>query len=419
MYKNYVSIVYLSFLLILTSLFLILDKTNLVFFIVVCVISIVIFIIFDRKAVAVFQNAKMKIDELEAQVNLLEEELKQKNIILRDLPPKAERVFSIKTVVEEFVQFIEPEELANSIVRQIEKIFPEADNVLLFLFDRQKDTLDLSYSFRRNNEIIREKKGDTIDWWVLRNNQSLFIEDLSGDYRMDFTAIYAYKERGVRSLVSSPFSIGTKIYGVLRLESKKIKAFSLEDSRMARVICDLGTVILERAYLFNTIKDLATKDSLTDLFLRNYFFERLEEEIKRASLKRTHFGLVILDIDNFKAINDTHGHTVGDLVLKRLSAILKRNIGDSGNIVARMGGEEFIFCLVESDKDEVKKIADKIRQDADRNVISFRRKKIHFTVSMGVAIYYEDGMDSSQLVAAADRLLYEAKRTGKDKICFT
>ena len=387
------------------------------FSILIILSTFVLFYVFKRRTTTVYQNYKLRIEELEEQINLLEEELNKKNILLKELPPKAKRIFSIENIAEKLVNLIDPDQLCQYIVKDLGSIFPEADNVLLFLV--LKDSLVLHNSLRKKNEIIREKRGDILDWWVLKKNQCLLIEDLASDYRFDFNHIIAFREREAHSLVSSPLSIGSRILGLVRLESKLSQVFSLEDSRALRVICDLGAVVLERANLIRKTKDLATKDSLTDLFLRNYFTERFDEEIKRASFKRTQFGIVILDIDDFKKINDTYGHTVGDMVLKKLASILQRNVGDSGNVASRLGGEEFVFLIVESNRTIVKRVAERIRKEIEKSTVSFRRKNINFTVSLGLAMYPKDGIDTQQLLCTADHSLYRAKREGKNKLCST
>jgi len=365
------------------------------------------------------QSYKVKIEDVREEINVIEEDLKKKNLILRDLPVKAKKIFSVRYIAERMVRFIEPDELCNNIVNDIGNLFSYADNVLLFLFRMRKNALSLEYSFKRSTQIIKEKNGDAVDRWVLKNNKVIFIEDSASDYRFDFRSLSACRERNIHSIISSPISIGSKLYGIMRLESGKPKAFSLEDSRVLSIICDLTAVVLEKAYLFTRIRELGIKDSLTGLFLRNYFLERFKEELERASLKNSRFGLVILDIDDFKRINDTYGHTVGDLVLKKLASILQKNIKDSGNVVARMGGEEFVFIIVESDEDRVRDIAEDIRNKISRSTVNFRRKHISVTVSLGLAMYPDDGIDIQPLLNTADKFLYQAKREGKNKLCFS
>ncbi len=419
MYKKYISIILLitlSFIIIFSTLF---DKISIPLCVLLLIVEFLIFIYFDKRLNYIVQKYKVEIESIQEEINLIEEDLRKKNATLKYLPEKAKKIFLTKNIIEKLVNFIDPDELCENIVKEISQLFIDADNVLFFVFHRDKDTLALEYSLRRNKEIIREKKGDIIDWWVLRNNQSLLISDVTSDYRFDMNSLCAYKERGMRSILISPISIGTKLYGVLRLESRDPNIFYLEESRVLRIICDSAAIILERAYLFNEIRELAIRDSLTNLFLRSYFFERFNEEIKRTSVKKAEFGVVILDVDDFKNINDTYGHKVGDLVLRKISTILQRNIGNSGNIAARIGGEEFIFLLVESDKNKVKAVAEKIRKEVASSTVSFRRKNIHFTVSLGLAMYPKDGVTAQDIIMAADKLLYKAKAEGKNRLCFS
>ncbi len=229
----------------------------------------------------------------------------------------------------------------------------------------------------------------------------------------------AYKDRGARSIIGSPLSIGSRLYGVVRIESKKPASLSLEDARVLRVICDLTAVVLEKTYLFSRIKELGIRDSLTDLFLRNYFLDRLKEELERMSLKNTHLGIAIIDIDDLKKINDTYGHTVGDLALKKVSSALRASVKGAGDITARLGGEEFAFFVTEASKEKAKTVAENVRKKVAQSTVNFRRKRINVTVSIGLAMYPEDGIDVQPLLNAADRFLYQAKKQGKNTVCFS
>ena len=419
LHKNYFSIVFLVLLSILLISLSIYGKLDLVYSIFFVIISVIIFLYFDRKRLRLVQSYKVKIEDVREEINVIEEDLRKKNIILRDLPAKAKKIFSIRHIAERMVRFIEPDELCSNIVNDVGNLFSCADNVLLFLFRMRKNALSLEYSFKRSTQVIKEKNGDAVDRWVLKNNKVIFIEDAASDYRFDFHSLSACRERNMHSIISSPISIGSKLYGIMRLESKKPTVFSLEDSRVLNIICDLTAVVLEKAYLFTKIKELGIRDSLTNIFLRNYFLERFREELARASSKNSRFGLVILDIDDFKRVNDTYGHTVGDLVLKKVASILQKNVKDSGNVVARLGGEEFVFIVVESGKDRVKNIAEDIRKKIYRSTVNFRRKHINVTVSLGLAMYPDDGIDIQPLLNTADKFLYQAKREGKNKLCFS
>ena len=173
------------------------------------------------------------------------------------------------------------------------------------------------------------------------------------------------------------------------------------------------------------LKDLAYKDELTHLLNRRGFQEVssrfLKEAIaskkykdKRKSVIVENFGLVIFDIDNFKKINDRFGHNAGDEVIKKLAETILKRVR-AIDVAARWGGEEFIVGLVGASEDDSYVIADDIREKIENTKINWRRKKIHFTVSGG-ATDLNKKRDFADLLNAADKALYKAKRSGKNRI---
>jgi diguanylate cyclase (GGDEF)-like protein len=357
-----------------------------------------------------------EIEEMEEEKNILEKEIEKNKKILDSLPKKYERVIFLFNSSRRLIELSEPEEILDTLVEISAEIFPQGDNILLFLL--AKHNLNLVRSLKRKDSVIKEKKGDIIDKWVVKNNQCLLVEDLTKDFRFDYNKMICFKERNIFSLIVMPLSVGDRIIGTMRIESKNPSQFSLDDSRILRSICDLGTVVLERAQLFKNIEELAVRDSLTSLFLRDYFFGRLKEEIRRSVLTRKGLGIIMLDIDDFKKINDTYGHVVGDLVLKKLSKILINVIGDTGNVICRFGGEEFILFVVSCDKKQLISLGEEIRKKVESAVVTFRRKNINFTVSLGAVSCPEDGTDLLDLIDKVDHLLYKAKKKGKNRLCF-
>lgn len=375
--------------------------------------------IFHQGRAEIFNYYVPQQESIQESVNLLEGNLKKKNEILRELPQKAQRVFTLSKVIDSFTSLVEEDKIYEFFITSLKHFFSGADGILLFIFDPKENTLELTRSLKRKAIVIKEKKGDIIDWWVLRHNQSLIIENTTEDFRFDFFKSYAFKERGIHSFIISPISLGDKVVGVARIESVKKRAFSLDDLRILRIFCDVGASVLERASIFRQIKELATKDALTDLFLKNVFFQRIKEELKRARFNKTKLALGIVDIDDFKKINDTHGHAVGDMVLKQTAQILVNVIGNSGNMISRFGGEEFVFFVVRVDNKSAKEIARRIVQEIKQNPVTFRRKTIRCTASLGMVMYPDDAREYLELMEKADKLLYRAKEEGKDRVCLS
>jgi len=412
---SYISI---TVLILFFLLLFFLEKISLSLLLLFSFFSFVLCVFFRKVQSFIFHKFRSDFEEIEEEINLLEESIKEKKKKLEILPVKHERVISLFNTSQKLIELIESEEIFDSLLRSCMDFFPQADNILIFLFQKEKLNLIRSAK-KKKNLIIKEKEGDIVDKWVLKNSQCVVIENLTRDFRFDYTKMVCFKERKILSLMSSPISIGEKLLGTIRVESRLPNQFSLEDSRILRGISDLGAVVLERADFFERVKELAIKDSLTSLFLKGYFFEKFKKEIKRAYLKKSNLGLIMLDIDDFKKINDTYGHIVGDMVLKKISKILIEVVGDAGNTTCRFGGEEFIIFIVECKREALISLGEEIRKRIEVSIVSFRRKKVNFTVSLGLSFYPEDGREIIELVDKADQRLYKAKKRGKNRLCFS
>lgn len=155
---------------------------------------------------------------------------------------------------------------------------------------------------------------------------------------------------------------------------------------------------------------LSIHDSLTGLYNRRYFYQRLQEEVERAKRQGRHLALLILDVDHFKDYNDTHGHLEGDEVLRTLAQILNSCIRQNVDTVYRYGGDEFAVLLVETDLEQAKKVAERIRR-------AFAQKKIdHCTLSLGAASLSPQGGTMEDLIREADEAMYRAKKSGGNKV---
>ena len=407
----------LLLLTIIPLLFVFSGALNVIVWLTIILIVLASLVFFRWHHLRIASESTREFDTIQERMNLLTESIAVKKKILESLPLKQEKIALLFELSQKLIELSNAEEIFDFIINTLGDLFPKADNVLVFDFD--KDNLSLIRSLKRKDTVIKEKTGDALDKWVLRHNRSLIIEDLSKDFRFDFNKIKAFKDREAYSFIASPFSIGYRLLGTVRLESKVPASFDHDDSRILRNICDLAAVVLERARLFEKLQDLAIKDSLTSLFLRDYFFQRVNEELRRAKENDSKVGIIMLDIDDFKKINDTHGHIVGDFVLKKLARILKTNIVDTENIASRFGGEEFMISIIESNKKDLLRIAEALRKSVEKAELAFRRKKIHFTISLGVVLYPEDGGDLMKLVKKVDELMYKAKQKGKNRVCYT
>ena len=176
----------------------------------------------------------------------------------------------------------------------------------------------------------------------------------------------------------------------------------------------LGVVVVLRA---QQLRDLSTRDFLTGLATRAVLDGRLAEEVSRARRHRRRFALALVDIDNFKRLNDQHGHPEGDSVLRGVADVFRSSVRES-DLVARYGGEEFAVLLPEANAAEARARLEALRLMVEATPFADRDGRVahRVTLSAGLAEYPGDGGSVAELMAAADARLYEAKRTGRNRV---
>ena len=161
---------------------------------------------------------------------------------------------------------------------------------------------------------------------------------------------------------------------------------------------------------------LMTIDGLTEVHNKRYFHEALEKESSRCERYDRTFTMILFDIDHFKNVNDTYGHLAGDAVLRQLGMIVTGRVRRD-DMVARIGGEEFAILLPEVKLDGGVEVAEKLRDMVEQTPFMFEGTNMPVTISLGVAEWNRTHSDPQDLVKSADEKLYEAKRTGRNKVC--
>lgn len=185
---------------------------------------------------------------------------------------------------------------------------------------------------------------------------------------------------------------------------------------------ELDTVVKQRTEELEIanerLLELSTTDSLTGLHNRRYFDENAVKEYKNAFRNKLPVGIILLDIDHFKSVNDNYGHPFGDLCLKDVAHIVSSSIRRPPDIGARYGGEEYIILLPNTDGTGVKHVAETIRQKVKAHRFSDEKTSITLTISLGALSEVPTQSSTlTQLVSQADQLLYRAKEEGRDRVC--
>jgi diguanylate cyclase (GGDEF)-like protein len=180
---------------------------------------------------------------------------------------------------------------------------------------------------------------------------------------------------------------------------------------MLEVLAAHAAIAIDNAHLFAQVQQLAITDSLTGVNNRRYFFDAAQLEFLLTTRYKHHLSIIMLDLDNYKTINDVHGHIIGDLALKEFSKLLTDHIRES-DILGRYGGDEFSILLPETDKNQVMEIAERLRGLISKTQIIIEQTRFFTTMSVGVSSTNIQVTDFSQLLLSADLALYDAKKGG-------
>ena len=172
-------------------------------------------------------------------------------------------------------------------------------------------------------------------------------------------------------------------------------------------------VNLELVDLFRQGKETASKDYLTGLYNRRFFFESGVPLLQKAKRKKLPVAVAMIDIDHFKLINDTHGHDVGDIAIKEIGVVLNRLLRKS-DLISRFGGEEFCIFMEEISLEDISNKLQIIRAEFENNIIQTPSTPISYTVSIG--LFYGHGKSLEDLVILSDAALYEAKENGRNRV---
>lgn len=216
--------------------------------------------------------------------------------------------------------------------------------------------------------------------------------------------------------VHVPMMVTDRAIGTLTVFLKDPTRRDQDQNLYLYVFSSIVSSIVEHGYSALQARQQAKTDSLTGIANHRLFHQTLEREIARANRKKGQFALILIDIDNFKKINDTFGHQVGDAVIidltKRISAIIR-----TGDVLARYGGEEFGIILPDTDCFGAETLASRVLSSVSSSPLTYSQHLVNYTVSIGFIVYNgADPMKKDQLIAVADAALYNSKRNGKNRV---
>ena len=222
----------------------------------------------------------------------------------------------------------------------------------------------------------------------------------------------------LKSYLTLPLAVEGEIIGCISINSDQPNAFDAQDLQFFSVIGYQMATTLRHFQRFSSVKKEAIYDTLTSLFNRRYFEEKLVVDAQKAFHSSSNLSIIMVDIDHFKKVNDTFGHAGGDKVLHEIASLLKNSVRRQDDTVARYGGEEFVLVLPGVPLEATSTIAERIRQSVANTAIDIGQSQIHLTISLGISNFpIHRAKSKEELVKMADLALYEAKRGGRNRVC--
>ena len=243
-------------------------------------------------------------------------------------------------------------------------------------------------------------------------NSLLKINEI--DYNIPSTKIQALHANEMNKCIFIPIKGTQKNSGFVILDSSNLEMDEEIKDKFTNLFHQIS-ISIKKAHFFRSIKEFSIRDSLTGVFSRRYFNERFLEDFSKAKRYKQKLAVAMIDIDDFKKLNDTYGHQFGDTVLIKITKIISDNLR-TFNVLFRYGGEEFIILFPGMDSKEAYLICNRIREDIATFVFYFKHKKIISTVSIGIACFPEDAETPIEIINKSDIALYDAKNAGKNRV---
>lgn len=290
----------------------------------------------------------------------------------------------------------------------------KAERGFLMLFGK-----DSNLEFRITRNIDRKTLEDeefeisrTVVNHVLATGKSLFLSDIYKDKK--FKISESIKALGLRMVMCVPLKARENLLGLIYVDShSETESFTQLEEKMFEAFATQTSVAIENSHLY----DSSVHDTLTGLYNYGYLRARLEEEISRTSrYKKENISFIMLDLDNFKSINDSYGHLFGNSVLVKVAERIKESVRKY-DIAARYGGDEFAILMHDSDVQEARYLAKSLQKEISNLKFSIGKETISISSSIGISSFpIEKIIDSENIIIEADHALFTAKSKGGNQI---
>lgn len=333
-------------------------------------------------------------------------ELIDHQALLAVLKQQTDELDALKKLSIHLTSSLDLPDVLDAVVLEAVRLIENARDVNIFLYKNHK----LSFGSALEADGTRNKpwakpRSNGLTYTVARSGEMMIIENMQKHPL--FQNVPAH---WIGSIIGIPLKVGNTVVGVMNLSRSTIGGFTPSELRLLSLLSDQAAVAISNASLHQMISRQAYSDTLTGLPNRRALDERLEAEVIAARRNNYSFAVIMMDLDGFKAVNDTYGHTIGDEVLRLVFTEMGRGVRTT-DFLARYGGDELTLILSQTEMSSAQVVSEKITEGMKKiRYILPDGKKLKLGISGGIALYPVHAHSGPDLLRAADAALYHAKK---------
>lgn len=358
--------------------------------------------------------------------NLDKKRLEDEEIVYKSLYKQIESLYSVG---QRITANLNRKNIYKVIAEEMKKLI-KFDVLQISLINEENNTLENKLCTDLEQDLdmkaVNLNDENRFGVYAIRHKQEILINDLNKEYYKYFNNFESYieklsKEQNTnsqsfsKSMIFVPIIINEKVIGIMSVQSYEKNMFTLKDVNTLKILSTYVGIALENSKLYKELKYRANYDVLTKIFNRREVLRKSEKIYNKLKKDLESYCIMMIDVDDFKKINDTYGHQIGDKVLSVVAKTIKESIRED-DIVGRYGGEEFIV-IIKDDYNSNLKMAERIRKNIEKIVIDIDGNEfINVTSSIGITRMDAKDKTLQQIINESDKALYEAKNTGKNKV---
>jgi diguanylate cyclase (GGDEF)-like protein len=333
-------------------------------------------------------------------------ELINNRSLLAILKQQTDELDALKKLSINLTSSLDLPDVLDAVVSEAMRLIENARDINIFLYKNQK----LSFGAALDADGTRNRpwakpRSNGLTYTVARTGEMMIIEDMQNNpFYQNVPAHW------IGSIIGIPLKVGETVVGVMNVSRSTIGGFSASELRLLSLLSDQAAVAISNASLHQMISRQAYSDTLTGLPNRRALDERLEEEVVSARRNNYSFAVIMMDLDGFKAVNDTYGHSIGDDVLRLVFSQMARGVRTT-DFLARYGGDELTLILSQTDLSSARIVSEKVIEGMKQIKYTLPDgSRLKLGISGGIALFPVHARSGPDLLRAADAALYHAKK---------